>query len=73
LPVGPFVVRDTVVPGSYFVGVLSGLHDVVAPLRWVSPHKLAEPTQILLNGVASAGIGLLLAGGVGAAWGAIAL
>lgn len=60
-----------VVLGSYFVGVLSALHEVVAPLRWLSPHKLAEPTQILVNGIDPGGISLLVIGGLAA--GAIAI
>jgi len=59
--------------GSYFIGVMSALHEVVAPLRWISPHKLAEPTQILVQGIDVPRISLLVIGGVGAAAIAIAL
>jgi ABC-2 type transport system permease protein len=59
--------------GSYFIGVLSALHDVVSPLRWLSPYKLAEPMPILVKGIDPVGIGLLVVCGIGAGAIAIAL
>ncbi|HEY5922186.1 MAG TPA: ABC transporter permease subunit [Kofleriaceae bacterium] len=59
--------------GSYFVGVLSALDEVVQPLRWLSPYKLAEPAQILVNGTDVARLGLLVIAGIGAATIAIAM
>jgi ABC-2 type transport system permease protein len=59
--------------GSYFIGILSALHEAVAPLRWLSPHKLVEPIQILVQGIDAVAIGLLVACGVGAAALAIAM
>lgn len=56
-----------VVLGSYVVGVLSALDDAVAPLRWLSPYKLAEPMQILLRGLSVPKTVGLVGLGIGAA------
>jgi hypothetical protein len=52
-----------IVLGTYFLGVISAIAEPAAALRWVSPHKLAEPTAILAHGLDPLrGIGLVLAG-----------
>jgi ABC-2 type transport system permease protein len=60
-----------VVLGSYFLGVISAIAEPAAPLRWLSPHKLADATAILVHGLDPLRIALLVALGAGA--GALAI
>jgi ABC-2 type transport system permease protein len=62
-----------VVLGSYFIGVISALDESVAALRWLSPHKLAEPIQVLLHGFDAPMVALLVVLGASGAAAAIAL
>jgi ABC-2 type transport system permease protein len=62
-----------VVLGSYIIGVVSALEDSVSPLRWLSPHKLADPIQILFQGFDLPIAALLVVLGAAAAAVAIAL
>jgi ABC-2 type transport system permease protein len=58
--------------GAWFVGLLSALAPAAAPLGWLSPYKLLEPTAI----VAAGGLDPVRAGALGAigvALGAIAI
>jgi ABC-2 type transport system permease protein len=57
---------------TYLLGLLSALAPAVAPLRWLSPYKLVEPTSI----VAAGGLDPLRTGAlvaIGAACGALAI
>ena len=57
--------------GTYFLGVLSALSDRAAPLRFLSPYKLVEPSAIVTDGLAPLGVLALVA--IGAAAVAIAI
>jgi ABC-2 type transport system permease protein len=57
--------------GSYFLGVITAIAEPAAPLRWLSPHKLAEPTAILVEGLDPGRIGVLVLVGAAAAAAAI--
>jgi ABC-2 type transport system permease protein len=60
-----------VVLGTYFLGIISAIAEPAAPLRWLSPHKLAEATAILMHGLAPLELAALVV--VGAAAGALAI
>jgi ABC-2 type transport system permease protein len=53
--------------GSYFLGAISAIAEPAAPLRFASPHKLAEPMKILADGVDPVRLLGLVAIGVAAA------
>lgn len=54
-----------VVLSTYFLGVISAISETAAPLRWLSPHKLAEPVTILTHGLDPLRVvALVVAGGV---------
>jgi len=36
--------------GTYFIGVVSAIASPAAPLRWLSPYKLVEPSAIVAHG-----------------------
>jgi ABC-type transport system involved in multi-copper enzyme maturation permease subunit len=60
-----------VVLGTYFLGMLSALSDAAAPLRFLSPYKLVEPSAIVADGLAPLGVLALVA--IGAAAVALAI
>jgi ABC-2 type transport system permease protein len=55
------------VMGTYFLGIISAIAEAAAPLRWLSPHKLAEATGYLRHGLQVKQLVLLVAiGGLSA-------
>jgi ABC-2 type transport system permease protein len=61
-----------IVLGTYFLGVISAIAAPAAPLRWLSPFKLADPAAIVGHGLAPAHVAALVALGVVTAVAAIA-
>jgi ABC-2 type transport system permease protein len=57
--------------GAWFVGALSGLAPAAAPLRWLSPYKIVEPSAITAGDLAAVRIAALVA--IGVACGALAI
>lgn len=57
--------------GSYFLGVISAIAEPAAPLRYLSPHKLAEAPAILTGGLDPLRVGALIV--LGAVFAAIAI
>lgn len=56
------------VMGTYFAGIVSAIAEPAAPLRWLSPHKLVEPTAYLAHGLEPVRLaGLVLLGAAAAA------
>lgn len=60
-----------IVLGTYFLGIISAIADPAAPLRWVSPHKLAEATSYLAHGLRVGPLVLLV--GIGVIAGTLAI
>ncbi|HTJ47776.1 MAG TPA: ABC transporter permease subunit [Kofleriaceae bacterium] len=60
------------VVGTYFLGVLSALTPAAAPLRFVAPHKLVEPADIVSRGALDP-VGALVLAAIGGGFAALAI
>jgi ABC-2 type transport system permease protein len=60
-----------IVLGTYFLGMISAMSRVAAPLRWLSPFKWVEPSSIVMHGLDPLAITALLGLGAGCAAAAI--
>jgi len=58
--------------GTYLLGALSAIAPPVAPLRWLSPFRILEPSRIVTAGLDPARVAALVAIGVAFAAAAIA-